>query len=383
MRRTLLAARRGSSVCWSSRRASWAPPPAAHTGSATSAAPAVTGSRLPSRSGRRSSRVRTSTRSSRKLIAAVLWRPPNCSADRARRASAARSGRRYSINSRTRCSTRSRPHPSPNCANSAPTGSPLAPAGLDPILAMELEAAESAAERLILADVLRLIANGRFSDADAKIRRGSVRLPIPAGRSRSNAAGTSGGAGQRVVPVRPDAGGIAEDGAVGPGFGNRSRLFRRSSSRPRIRFPRRSHGRRRWPVPVLVLRAPMAPRGTDAHTVAGFRAPVGGTRGICRRPKLAGKIAYRNRRPTVPHRSPEGRRETAGRRGRSGPRRSGAGRPAGGRARPRGSYDAADRGVRARRSRSRAPGACGGRGAHHPINSRSGSRRRASQAKPP
>jgi len=41
--------------------------------------------------------------------------------------------------------------------------------GLDPIVAMELEAAESAAERLLLAEVLKLIADGRFADADEKL----------------------------------------------------------------------------------------------------------------------------------------------------------------------------------------------------------------------
>lgn len=41
--------------------------------------------------------------------------------------------------------------------------------GLDPIVAMELEAAESAAERLLLAEILKLIADGRFADAHAKL----------------------------------------------------------------------------------------------------------------------------------------------------------------------------------------------------------------------
>lgn len=42
-------------------------------------------------------------------------------------------------------------------------------AGLDPILAMELEAAESAAERLLLAEILQLIDNGPRNEAAAKI----------------------------------------------------------------------------------------------------------------------------------------------------------------------------------------------------------------------
>ncbi len=42
-------------------------------------------------------------------------------------------------------------------------------AGLDPIIAMELEAAESAAERLLLAEVLRLIRDSQFIDANAKL----------------------------------------------------------------------------------------------------------------------------------------------------------------------------------------------------------------------
>ncbi|MBN9119215.1 MAG: hypothetical protein J0I06_08650, partial [Planctomycetes bacterium] len=42
-------------------------------------------------------------------------------------------------------------------------------AGLDPIVAMELEAAESAAERLLLAEILQLIRDGRFTDAADKI----------------------------------------------------------------------------------------------------------------------------------------------------------------------------------------------------------------------
>jgi hypothetical protein len=42
-------------------------------------------------------------------------------------------------------------------------------AGLDPILAMELEAAESVAERAILADVLQLVAANQFADAETKL----------------------------------------------------------------------------------------------------------------------------------------------------------------------------------------------------------------------
>ncbi len=42
-------------------------------------------------------------------------------------------------------------------------------AGLDPIVAMELEAAESAAERLLLAEILQLVSDGRFADAAEKI----------------------------------------------------------------------------------------------------------------------------------------------------------------------------------------------------------------------
>ncbi len=42
-------------------------------------------------------------------------------------------------------------------------------AGLDPIVAMQLEAAESAAERLLLAEILQLVRDGRFADAGAKL----------------------------------------------------------------------------------------------------------------------------------------------------------------------------------------------------------------------
>jgi len=42
-------------------------------------------------------------------------------------------------------------------------------AGLDPIIAMELEAAESGAERLALAEALRLIRNGQFIEANEKL----------------------------------------------------------------------------------------------------------------------------------------------------------------------------------------------------------------------
>jgi hypothetical protein len=42
-------------------------------------------------------------------------------------------------------------------------------AGLDPLMAMELEAAESAAERVLLAEALRLVRDGRFAEATAKL----------------------------------------------------------------------------------------------------------------------------------------------------------------------------------------------------------------------
>jgi hypothetical protein len=41
--------------------------------------------------------------------------------------------------------------------------------GLDPVLAMELEAAGAAAERAILADVLKLVTDGQLADAEAKL----------------------------------------------------------------------------------------------------------------------------------------------------------------------------------------------------------------------
>jgi hypothetical protein len=42
-------------------------------------------------------------------------------------------------------------------------------AGLDPVLAMELEAAESVTEQALLADALKFIADGRFADAETKL----------------------------------------------------------------------------------------------------------------------------------------------------------------------------------------------------------------------
>lgn len=56
----------------------------------------------------------------------------------------------------------------------------VGPGALDPITLMELEAAESAAERLLLAEVLQLVADGKHADAAGKIDRLEAPRHLPA-----------------------------------------------------------------------------------------------------------------------------------------------------------------------------------------------------------